>query len=341
MLLNSWSIALFICSTVVLFFLLIAARTGIRVLRFWDSSSDSQLQIRLEQEIVLSATLIEFALAFQVLSLLLLVLAADTFSNVLAGAMCATGSFLANDYGMPALLLKLAAVFFYGYWLIIHQLDIRSEQYPLVQGKYVYLLALLPLLAGDLVLQTLYLTNLSPDIITSCCGIIFSTSDSESNNLIGSLPKPLLALLLYSLSALVTILGLSALRTIRLGKTIHPALSLLSLFLWIILYLCALVYITVVVSSYIYAMPFHNCPFDILRIEYNGIGYPIYLTIIAAVFCGTSCTIGGWFAHRPGLSKVVATFQAICLKTSLISLLLFLLLVSAAPILYLLHGGEY
>lgn len=341
MLLNSWSIALFICSAVVIFFFLRAAHTGVRVLRFWDSQSDSQRQIQLENEIVLSATLVEFALALQILSLLLLVLAADSFSHVLAGAMCATGSFLANSYGMPALLIKLAAVFLYGYWLVMHQLDIRSEQYPLVKSKYVYLLTLLPLLSADLGLQTLYLANLSPDIITSCCGVIFSTNEGESNNLIGSLSTPLLVILFYGLAALLCMAGLIILRRKGKSPSLPLAQSFLFLVLWLGFYLCALVYITVIVSSYVYAMPFHNCPFDILRLEYNGIGYPIYLTLFTSVFCATGSIIAGWFASRPGLRSVVAAFQTTCLKISLISLIFFLLLTSYAPILYLMHGGEY
>ena len=57
--------------------------------------------------------------------------------------MCATGALLANPYGMPALLVKLFGVFFYGFWILLHQLDIRSEHYPLVRIKYLALLLLL------------------------------------------------------------------------------------------------------------------------------------------------------------------------------------------------------
>ena len=56
-------------------------------------------------------------LGFQIVSLLLYILAADHFSTMLSGAMCATGSLLANGYGLPLLLVKITGVFFCGFWI--------------------------------------------------------------------------------------------------------------------------------------------------------------------------------------------------------------------------------
>ncbi len=122
MLLNPWSLALNILSLAVLFFVVIAGRTGVRVLRFWDPGRDDNRQISLENEIWLTSTLLEYTLGFQLLSLFLFVLAADAFCGMLVGAMCATGSLLANQYGIVALLVKLAGVFLYGFWIVLHQL---------------------------------------------------------------------------------------------------------------------------------------------------------------------------------------------------------------------------
>ena len=63
MFLDSWSIALLICGIVVLFMMGFAARSAARVLIYWDPKSDSNRQIRLENEIWLTSTLIEYALA--------------------------------------------------------------------------------------------------------------------------------------------------------------------------------------------------------------------------------------------------------------------------------------
>ncbi len=137
MFLNSWSLGLSLASLIVILLGVFACRTAIRVLRYWNPSSDSNLQIKLENEIWLASTLVEYGLGFQILTLVLFVLAADTFCQVIVGAMCATGALLANSFGMPALLVKIAGVFFYGFWIVLHKLDISSAAYPLVKIKYI------------------------------------------------------------------------------------------------------------------------------------------------------------------------------------------------------------
>ena len=94
----------------------------------------------------------------------------DYFSTILVGAMCAAGSLTANGYGVPALLVKLITVFLSAAWIVCHKLDLGSEYYPLVKRKYLLLFCILPLLFLDSALLFLYLYNLTPDIITSCCG---------------------------------------------------------------------------------------------------------------------------------------------------------------------------
>jgi hypothetical protein len=187
MFLNSWSLGLTLAGLIVLALGIFAGRTAIRVLRYWDPSSDSNLQIKLENEIWLASTLVEYGLGFQIITLILFVLAADTFCQVIIGAMCATGALLANDFGMPALMVKLIGVFLYGFWIVLHKLDISSETYPLVKTKYIYLLLILPLLLADITLQTLYIAYLSPDIITSCCAVVFGSSAETGRNLLGKL----------------------------------------------------------------------------------------------------------------------------------------------------------
>ena len=161
MFLNSWSLGLTISSLLVLFLGIFAGRTAVRVLRYWNPASDSNLQIRLENEIWLASTLVEYGLGFQIFTLILFVLAADHFCKVIVGAMCATGALLANSFGMPALFVKIAGVFLYGFWIVLHKLDISVETYPLVKLKYIFLLLILPVLFADFILQTLYIAYLS------------------------------------------------------------------------------------------------------------------------------------------------------------------------------------
>ena len=185
MFLNSWSLALILSSLIVLFLGMLACRTAVRVLWHWDPASDSNRQIRLENETWLASTLVEYGLGFQIITLVLFVLAADYFCHVIVGAMCATGALLANSWGMPTLLVKIAGVFLYGFWIVMHQLDISSENYPLVRAKFRYLLILAPLLVTDNLLQFFYIANLRPDIITSCCAVVFGTGSEPQNLLAG------------------------------------------------------------------------------------------------------------------------------------------------------------
>ncbi|OGQ96385.1 MAG: hypothetical protein A2521_09205 [Deltaproteobacteria bacterium RIFOXYD12_FULL_57_12] len=334
MFLNSWSLALSLGSILVLFLGVAAARTAVRVLRHWNPASDDNHQIRLENEIWLASTLVKYTLGFQILSLILFVLAADQFCQVIVGAMCATGALLANGFGMPALGVKLAGVFFYGFWIVLHQLDISAETYPLVRAKYIYLLILLPLLVADLALQTFYIDGLKPDIITSCCAVVFGETKATGQNLISGISKGPLLLLYYGTITLLLAAG------ITLNRHWRRAAAYVNAGLWLFFFGLALVVITTVLSSYIYAMPFHRCPFCILKPEYHAIGFAIYGTLIAGTFCGIAAAAVEPFRCKPELTVDIARFQKLSNRVALFMLVSFTALSSYHALRYLITGGE-
>ena len=334
MFLNSWSIALVICGLVVLFLMGFAARSGVRVLLFWDPDSDSSRQIRLENEIWLTSTLVECALGVQIISLVVFVLAADYFSNSIVGAMCATGSLLANDFGIPALIVKIGAVFFYGFWIVLHQLDIRSEKYPLVRLKYVYLLLLLPLLILDLALGVIYIAGLEPDIITSCCAVVFGESVGGGSNLFAGLTHKMSLSLFYGSVFLLIVVG------VILRRAWRPWLSLLFSGIWLWFLLLSLMVITTVFSSYVYALPFHKCPFCILKPEYYYIGFAMYGVLFIGAHLGMSVVMTEPLRLVEGLEDVVANFQKKAVSISLLLLLLFVGISSYHYLRYLFVGGQ-
>lgn len=339
MLINIWSISLFICALAVFFLFGRAAITAVRVLRFWDSGSDSALQIRLESETWLSAALVESGLIVQTMSLLLLVFAADEFSYVLAGAMCATGAFAANEYGFWSIAIKLVAIFLYGFWIVIHRLDVQSEFYPLTRIKHLAILLLLPVVGVDIVLQSLFLYNLTPDIITSCCGVIFSGVLESELGLSYTFSVTQLFLLFYLVAILLLVLTWIVMRGKIHNNRLSPIYTGIS-FIWLFYFPYGLYVITMVVSSYIYAMPFHHCPFDMLKEEYYWVGYPIYITFIGAAFLGISSGLVGLTRHLPGLLFVVRSIQNRFIVISFWLLIAFVLVVSYAPLLYYFNGGE-
>ena len=336
MFLNPWSLALSLCSLIVLVLGAVAGRTAVRVLRFWEPGSDSNRQIRLENAIWLSSTLIAYGLGFQIITLILFVLAADEFCQVIVGAMCATGALLANPYGMPALLVKLSGVFFYGFWILLHQLDIRSEQYPLVRLKYLTLLLLLPLLLLDVSLQTLYIAGIKPDIITSCCAVVFGESNGGGSNLLSGYSQQGLLLAFAGSIVSLAALGLG----LGLSRRWRPWLAGLYAAGWLWFFGLSLVVITTVISSYVYAMPYHKCPFCLLKPEYYYFGFALYGTLIPATFFGVSAAFAGLVRGRPGLAGVVARYQRLAVRLSLILLGIFSGLSFYHYLKYLVSGGE-
>ncbi len=342
MLHNSWSIALLVCAVSAAFLLGGSMRTAVKVLLLWAPEKDTTAQIALENETWLAALLIRYGLVLQIVSLLLLLFAADDFSHILVGAMCATGAFVANGYGMPALIVKIFGVFFYGFWLVLHHLDGHSEFQPLTRIKFAYLLFLGPLLAIDISLLVLYLVHLQPDIITSCCGVVFSGAGSDGDALLGPLPVTWLMLLFYGLAGVLFLLALYLERRNRRessgGDPSHT--NVLFGIACMVFFPLSLVVITAVISPYIYALPTHRCPFDIMRAEYQGIGYPIYLSLFLASFAGMSCAATFFIRNRPGLAGAVRDFRQAGLRLFVILLPLFLVLTTWFPAIYLLKGGQ-
>jgi len=338
MFLSIWSLALTSCGAIALFLVGVAARTGWRVLRYWDPASDSNLQIRLESETWLASTLIQYGLGLQLLTLLLFILAADQFSQVIAGAMCATGSLLADPLGMPALYLKLAGVFLYGFWLLLHQLDIRVETYPLVRLKFIYLLVLLPFLLADFTLQTLYIAGINPDIITSCCSVVFAEAGPDSGNLIGILPREVLLPAYYAIIFGLVLIGILLLRG-RAGRWRSLLTGIYSLG-WGGFFFLSLLVITSIISCYIYAMPNHRCPFCIIKPEYHYIGLGIYAALIGGTFFGASTGVAALLGRRPELSVPAGRYRLAAVRISLVLLALYTVLTSYHYLRYLITGGE-
>jgi len=102
----------------------------------------------------------------------------------------------------------------------------------------------------------------------------------------------------------------------------------------------ATVAIITVFSSYIYAMPYHNCPFCILKPEYHYIGFALYFTLIPASFFGLSTLLVEPFKNREDLAETVTKFQRTAIKISLVLLLLLAAISSYHYLLYKISGGE-
>lgn len=331
-----------ISSVVSILLVAVSARTAVRVLYRWNLESDSSEQIALEGETWLASQLIQLSLFLQIISLFLLMLAADRFAEVLVGAMCAAGAFLANSYGPVSLLTKLVGVFLYGFWVVLHRFDIHSEFYPLMKGKSLYLLLLVPVLLVDFFFTMQYVRLLEPDIITSCCGVLFGTGNEEGFVFLGPLPfLPVVAAYVLISSILLGV----ALQLSRVdsspGGVNRPVLAVLLGGVWLVYFGFSLVVITSVISPYVYAMPSHRCPFDLLHMEYNYVGVPIYLCLLCACFFGSSGSLAMVFSKQSDLQENVGHYRRFAMRFCVVVLPVYWVLIGYFPVSYLLYGGEF
>ena len=250
---------------------------GIRIMSRWDRSSSSEAQLSLERKTYLVSTLLGYSFGFETLSVFLYVFTVDDIHPLFVGAMCATGSLNANPIGWSALGLKIVLFFGCGVWLAVNRLDQRTEDYPLVRLKYSSLLAVVPLAGLDLYLQLAYFMGLRPEIITSCCGSLFSDGESGVAAELAGLPARPMMWLFYLSAGLLAATTVSCLvRRDGWARYLHAAAS--AAFFGV-----AIAAVVSFISLYIYETPTHHCPFDILQAQFHYIGYPLF----ACLFGGT------------------------------------------------------
>lgn len=340
MILESWSIALITCSAVVIIFGLVGAATALQLLKDWDLGSDSELQIKLEERIWLVATLVQFGLVVQIISAILFIYAADYFATVLKGAMCAAGSLTANGYGIPALGFKLVTIFVGSLWIMLHRLDIGSENFPYTRLKSLWLLAMLPLLIGDGLLVVLYLINLEPEIVTSCCGIIFGDTEAGGYSLLNYSSESAMPFVLAATAALILAGSMFQLFSIPSSKGAALLVSGMLGASWLIFYLLALAVITVQVSPYVYGLPHHRCPFDLLHYPYLTIGLPLYLFLHGGVLSGLGAALARIISYAMEGGCHVDQFIRRASLVSVSLTLLFLVTAGWRPFAYILFGGQ-
>jgi hypothetical protein len=292
-------IALLLAAGLSLFMLLAAAPFAVQVVRHWDIASGSERQLKLERLTYLFSTLVAFVCLVQILAALLFVFNADKMAVMFVGAMCAVGALNVNPWGFPALYAQLALFFLAATWLALNHADSRARDYPLVKLKYALLLAGIPLFALSLGLQLQYFLGLKADVITSCCGSLFSADTPTLASEVAALdPRP--ALLAFY-GALFAAIGLSGWHWHRRDDWSGYAAGLGALAAFV----ASIAGILAFVSLYVYEHPHHHCPFCILKPEYDYQGYWLYIPLFAATAAGLAAGALRCFSRRPSLANVV------------------------------------
>lgn len=280
MILHVGILALLLGSGIVMLMMLYASLLGIQILIKWDYKSSSIQQLALERKTYLISTLTNYAFAFIVLSGLLFIFTADDIHSMFVGAMCAVGSLNANPVGWNVLWLKIIIFFPAATWLALNYFDQQAEDFPLVKIKYCFLLLITPLIGLDLYLQIKYFLGLEPEYITSCCGSLFSNDSSSVASGLAGLPVKKMIWIFYSGLFFYCVFCALCFFTRAAFFRYLVTFSALTFFL------VAISSIVSFISVYIYELPNHHCPFDILQKGYGYIGYPIYLTLFPGVLFG-------------------------------------------------------
>ena len=300
--------------------MLYAGWHGVRILRDWDLKSGSELQLELEKCTYLISTLVSYALAFELISLFLFIYTADRLHILFTGAMCAAGTLNANGFGYPLLVLKIVNFLLAGVWLILNHADNRGYDYPLIRLKYTLLVPIVPLALLELFYLFSYFSGLHADVITSCCGSLFSLERPGISGDLAALPSTPMMIAFYAVMAATLLSGTYYYCKGR-GGYLFSALGCAA-------FVVALASIVSFISLYIYELPSHHCPFDILQKEYGYIGYPMYASLFGAAVAGLGVGVLIPFRSRRSMTQVIPALTRRLTAISLLLYVLFTLIVS-------------
>ena len=282
---------------------LYAAAHGSAILKHWDLPSGSERQLQLERQTYLVSTLMSYAFAFQLGSLFLFIFTADKLAPLFTGAMCAAGSLHVNAYGYPTLLLKGINFWLAGIWLVMNHADNQAVDYPLLKTKCGLLLAIAPFILAETIFQGAYFLGLKPQVITSCCGSLFSREAAGLGGDLASLPGTMMSGL-FATTMLLTLAAGGLFLWCKGSKSAYLLAGLSG-----VSFLVSAAALISFISVYFYELPTHHCPFCILQREYGYVGYPLYISLFSGAIGGAGL---GWltgFRSLPSLQTIVPRLQ--------------------------------
>lgn len=327
MILHPGILALIVGSCIVFVMMLYASVQGTRILAGWDFRSSSEKQLNLERKTYLISSIIKYALGFEILSTLLFIYTVDDIHHLFVGAMCATGSLNANPVGWYALYSKILVFFGAALWIMLNNLDQKAEDFPLVRPKYAALIFITILIGLDLFFGMRYFLGLNPEVITSCCGSLFSNTSSGIAGELSSLSiRPLMGIF-YCMVIIFIAVTLFCMKSRT--AFLRYAVSVLS----IVFFGISIAAIVSFISLYIYEMPSHHCPFDIFQKNYHFIGYPIYISLFCGVFFGL---LPGFFQPLKKIGSLREKIVQAEKKWLLLSILFILIfvIISSWPVVF-------
>lgn len=299
-------------------FLIYASIFAFHVIRSWDLSSGSERQILMERKTYLVSTVVSHITGVEILSLLLFVILAERMHPLFTGAMCAAGTLNANAYGYPTLVLKIINSIAAGVWLIVNHTDQKAHDYPLIRHKYRLLMGFTASFLLENMFQFSYFAGLHPNIITSCCGILFSAQTTGLSEDLFYLSPLRAQIAFYVLFFLTVRVGMHFLRTGRPARLF----SLLAA----VLFIFSLFSVISFISVLYYELPSHHCPFCLLQGEYGYVGFPLYAFLFLAGIAGLGMGVLDRHRRIPSLVDVIPATQRRLALAAMIGFTLFALM---------------
>ena len=303
-----------ILNIIFLLFGTIAFILSINIYLKWDINSTKKQQYTLEKQSFLTATIIKYIFIIKLPLFLFFIFTLDKISNVLIGAMCAAGVVDATEFGTYLFMLKILNIYLFGFWLVLHYLDIKYEDLPYTKIKFGFFTIAFFVFAAEIILEIMMFSAIDVNKMVSCCGTLYSSNATsyisnifliDTNTLLYSFYGNFLAIILFYMLKQRQLFTLANFTFI-----IISIISLISFF-----------------GTYIYELPTHHCPFCFLQKDYYFIGYLIYTLLFVGTFNG-----------------LITTFTNINNRNFHISLIfntLYILVVTAYPIIYYIKNGVW
>jgi hypothetical protein len=301
MILHPAVIALLTGSLLVGLMVVYAAFWGYKIIDGWDLRSGSERQLTLEKKTYLISTLMTYAFGFQILSFFLFVFLADDLHRLFVGAMCAAGTLNVNEYGYPVVVLKVLNCLLAGVWLTLNHTDNQAPDYPLIRKKYALLLAIVPFILVETEQLWAYFLSLKANVITSCCGSLFSAEEEGVAAGLAALPVAPMQAVFFGLMAAVLAAGIWFLRKGK-GGTLFAAAATLA-------FPVSVAALISFISLYFYELPTHHCPFCILQREYHYVGYLIYAALLGGGIAGAGVWALMPLRSAPSLKEITPRIQ--------------------------------
>ena len=318
MILSPEVLTLLILDVIFMLFALVALALSIKIFLRWDIEATTKEQYQLEKQSVLTATIVKYIFAIKLPLFLFFVFTLDSISSQLTGAMCAAGVVDATEYGTYLLILKIVNIYLFGLWLSLHYLDIHYAHLPYTRVKFEFFIIAFLFLMAEIVMEILMFADIDIDKMVSCCGTLYSTASTSSIGEMLSIPTMTLLGLFYGSFIFMLILFWIRIKYLfALSNIIFIMTALISLIAFF--------------GTYIYELPTHHCPFCLLQQDYYYVGYLLY----------TFLFIGTFYGIRSGVMEMLGEENGESYRASLFFNAMYLLLVTAYPIVYFVRNGVW